>query len=353
MKILLVILHADSTRGGAELYTVRLFHKLLEAGHDVCMAAATFEASIDGARPVALEHAGITRTGRFKRFLRSLDAHLDRTRYDIVHAMLPVNHCDVYHPHAGIESVTIRSSGLARFGNRRRALMAKIEGELLQRMTMVICPSRRMQGQIPQANTEVLYSAPDDAAFAVARAPRPCSDHGRGARATFVGQDFSRKGLDIAIHAIAQIERMTLQVVGGDDPAAFKAKAGQLGIGERVEFLGARTDVAEVLAESDVFLLPSRHEPFGMVVVEAMLMGVPPVVSANAGVAEVVRDGVDGRIVSSEDPADWANAIRDVLANRARMSAACLSRRGELSYDHHLRQLIGIYERVLAARTRS
>jgi UDP-glucose:(heptosyl)LPS alpha-1,3-glucosyltransferase len=355
MKVLLVILHADSARGGAELYTVRLFHKLLEAGHDTWMAAATFEPSIDSSRRVVLEHSGLTRVGRYRRFLRSLDNHLFETDYDIVHAMLPVRSPDVYQAHAGIESVTFAATSLAsQLGNRRRRLMALTEEKLLVGGTVVLCPSRRMREQIPypRVDAEVLYSAPDDSLF-VARAPRPCSKHGRGAHATFVGQDFARKGLDIAVRALAQVDGLILRVVGRDDPAKFRAMATELGVADRIEWLGARSDVADVLAESDLFLLPSRHEPFGMVVVEAMLMGVPPIVSANAGAAEVVRDGVDGRVVAGEDAALWAAAIRDVVGRRGEMSAACLSRRGELSYDNHLRQLIGIYDRVIAGRTKS
>lgn len=348
MKVLLVILHADSARGGAESYTVRLFHKLREAGHDVFMAAATFEASIDTACRVPLAHAGLTRVGRYKAFLHSLDAHLTQASYDIVHAMLPVNRCDVYHPHAGIESVTIRStSPISRLGNRRRARMAKIESQLLAGGTLTVCPSRRMRELIPQANAVVLYSAPDDTLFV----PRDEKTSAPQSRATFVGQDFERKGLDIAIRALAMVENVSLQVVGRDDPTTFKSLAQQMGVADRIEWLGARNDVAEVLAGSDLFLLPSRHEPFGMVVVEAMLMGVPPIVSAGAGASEVVRDGVDGRIVSGEDPSAWAQAMREVIAQNPPMRQACLSRRAELSYHHHLAQLIGFYERIVAART--
>lgn len=346
MKVLIVILHADSTRGGAESYAVKLFHKLIEAGHDVFIASASFESSIDPARRIQLEHAGLTRVGRFKGFLRSLDEHCASTPYDIVHSMLPVNRCDVYQPQAGLESVTIKSAGLSRLGNRRRALMARVEAKLLADRTLVLCASRQAASLIPDANTDLLFTSPDDTRFV----PRLREEHGRGARATFIGQDFARKGLDVALRAVAQIDGLELHVVGKDEPAPYKQIAQQLGVADRVKWLGARSDVPDILAASDVFIFPTRHEPFGMVIVEAMLMGVPPVVSGVAGAAEVVRDGIDGRVITGENAGDWASAIHDVLTHREGMSAACLSRRAELSYDSHLQKLIGIYERVVAAR---
>jgi glycosyltransferase involved in cell wall biosynthesis len=83
-----------------------------------------------------------------------------------------------------------------------------------------------------------------------------------------------------------------------------------------------------------------------------MLCGVPTVVSDLAGFAEIVRDGVDGRVVQGERAGEWAGAIRDVLSHRANMSAACLARRDELSYSHHLKTLLGLYDRAVTDRRR-
>ena len=65
MTILLVILYADTSRGGAEIYTLTLFRKLLAAGHDVKIAAATFEPSIEPRYRVQLMHVGMFRVDRY------------------------------------------------------------------------------------------------------------------------------------------------------------------------------------------------------------------------------------------------------------------------------------------------
>lgn len=352
MKLLLVILHADSSRGGAELYTVTLFRKLLQAGHDVRIAAATFETTIDFRRRVPLSMAARTRLGRYRAFLDSLEKHRAPERYDAVHAMLPAP-CDVYHPHAGLEAIGWRrASVLQRWSNRRRRAFVETERALLTgARPFVLCLSdqarEQAMGVYSQARERflTLHSAVDDTRFV----PRD----GSAAPTTdcvFVGQDFHRKGLDIALRALARTRALRLRVVGRDDPSRYRALAAELGIADRVDFAGPSSDVAGELARAGALVLPARVEPFGMVVAEAMLMGAPPVVSANAGASEIVRDGVDGRIVAGESPADWAAAIEDVLTHRAMYSAACLARRTTLSYSHHLSFLLELYERIRAER---
>jgi len=354
MKILLVILHADSSRGGAELYTVRLFHKLLEAENEVFVAAGTFEASIPLANRVALDHGGHTRLSRYLSFVDSLEAHLNVNNYDVVHAMLPVPRCDLYHPHAGIETVTWNeTSFLQQITNSRRQTFVDVEQALLGSppRPMVLCLSDRGRLQaasvFPKAAERLitLYSGVDDKRFIPVDRPSNAKPV-----VLFIGQDFERKGLDVAINAIAQVPDAILRVIGKDSISAAKAQAEKLGIANRVEFMGARTDVPAQLAAADALVLPSRQEPFGMVVAEALLMGVPPVVSTNAGASEIVFNGVDGRVVAGESASDWAEAIRDVIANREKYRAEALLRREELSYDSHLRKLMDVYDRIVAER---
>jgi glycosyltransferase involved in cell wall biosynthesis len=72
----------------------------------------------------------------------------------------------------------------------------------------------------------------------------------------------------------------------------------------------------------DVLVLPSEQEPFGTVLAEAMAVGTPVVATRVGGLAEVVEDGVTGRLVERGDPDALAQAIVDVLARRDEMGAA-------------------------------
>jgi UDP-glucose:(heptosyl)LPS alpha-1,3-glucosyltransferase len=359
MRVLLVVLHAQVARGGAEGYSVHLLNALRGRGIDARVASASFDDNLDPSVRVPLDFGGFTRTNRYRRFLASLDAHLEASRYDIVHAALPVRRCDVYHPHAGIESVTFpRISKLQQWTNRRRACFARMEKSLLEGRNppVVLCLSDRSREETRQAlRIEetlliTLRNGVDSERFDFRRYTSTPVDP---PQLLIAGHDFHRKGVDIAIRAVAGVEACVLNVVGNDNPATFSVLARQLNVERRVRFVGPTQDVPAMLARASALLLPARFEPFGLVVPEAMLMGVPPIVSRLAGASEIVRDGIDGRVVDGHDPAAWSQAIRDVLGKQVAMRKACLQRRGDLSYDVHLDKMVSIYETILAARQTS
>jgi glycosyltransferase involved in cell wall biosynthesis len=88
-------------------------------------------------------------------------------------------------------------------------------------------------------------------------------------------------------------------------------------LGIEVRFLGTYRDMARIYGTSDVCVLPTLHEPFGLPVLEAMACGVPVIVSRCAGVAEVISDGSDGMLL--EDPTDvqeLAAKLRRLVSER-------------------------------------
>ncbi|QGF23894.1 glycosyltransferase family 4 protein [Raineyella fluvialis] len=122
--------------------------------------------------------------------------------------------------------------------------------------------------------------------------------------ALFVGHEFERKGLDLAIEALVHAPTVLLLVVGGIRRTILDAgrQAETLGVADRVLFLGPRGDVPHLMAASDMFLMPSYYESSGLVYLEALACGLP-VVSTRVGIVpEVVVDGVNGYLVE-RDPA--------------------------------------------------
>ena len=97
------------------------------------------------------------------------------------------------------------------------------------------------------------------------------------------------------------------------------------GCPRRVELLGARADIPELLAHSDVFVLSSRSEGFPVSVLEAMAAGLPVVATDVGGVAEAVEDGETGLLVPATDAEALARALERLLADgelRRRLGAA-------------------------------
>src|SRR5204863_889036 len=115
----------------------------------------------------------------------------------------------------------------------------------------------------------------------------------------FLGRVTSQKApatfLEAAKRVLARIPRATFVVAGGGDllPAAIE-HAARLRIARRVRFTGFLhgADVARAYAAADLFVMPSRSEPFGIAPLEAMSLGVPAVVSSSAGMCEVVENVV-------------------------------------------------------------
>jgi N-acetyl-alpha-D-glucosaminyl L-malate synthase BshA len=101
----------------------------------------------------------------------------------------------------------------------------------------------------------------------------------------------------------------------GDGPERAPAEllARELGVEDRVVFLGKQMRVAHLLPIADVMLVPSEMESFGLAALEAMACGVPPVASRVGGLPEVVTDGVDGYLAAVGDTDGIAEAALRLL----------------------------------------
>jgi UDP-glucose:(heptosyl)LPS alpha-1,3-glucosyltransferase len=143
---------------------------------------------------------------------------------------------------------------------------------------------------------------------------RPAENHGDPTpskpvlRALFIGSEWARKGLDLALEALAGTPATTLTVVGDGDVSTYSALAKQLGVAERVHFAGRSADVAPWYRRSDVFLMPTSYEAAPLVAYEAAASGLPLLVTRVNGVEELIRDGVNGWFVERD-----ANDIRERL----------------------------------------
>jgi UDP-glucose:(heptosyl)LPS alpha-1,3-glucosyltransferase len=121
----------------------------------------------------------------------------------------------------------------------------------------------------------------------------------------FIGSDFRRKGLDRAITGLGQLLsrrsdlRARLLVVGADRPGRFRRLARKEGVADQVEFLGGRDDVADLLLAADALVHPALAEAAGIVLLEALVAGLPVIVTDVCGYARHIRDAHAGVVLSS------------------------------------------------------
>jgi len=187
---------------------------------------------------------------------------------------------------------------------------------------VVLADSQAVADRLKGLDSHVVY-CPVELDPPPAEAPWPAGD---GPVIGFVGRIEPRKGvLDLiaAAPAIREGAPGARVVVVGDDPwGLFPDYLAQVRAATEVEHLDWRHDAPSLMRHMDVLVAPSHQEPFGTVLSEAMAVGTPVVATRVGGLAEVVDDGVTGRLVEPGNPEALADAVLDVLARRAEMGAA-------------------------------
>jgi glycosyltransferase involved in cell wall biosynthesis len=220
-------------------------------------------------------------------------------------------------------------------GGPQARLFGSLRGAVLRGAAHVYCPSEYLRSLVlawgvEPARTGVLPNP--------APAPPAFGDRDElrrrlgldGVALAFAGRLTAQKALPLLLEAVARADGVTLVIAGeGPEQAAVEAGVRRLGLADRVRLLGplSRDGVLELFHAADATVLSSGWENFPHSVVESLAVGTPVLATAVGGVAEVVRDGANGLLVRTGDPAALAGAIRrfaddEELRQRLRAAAA-------------------------------
>ncbi len=170
-----------------------------------------------------------------------------------------------------------------------------------------------------------------------------------------LGRLHQAKAIDVLLRALT-LETRPYLWVAGDGPlrAELQTLAGELGVAERVRFLGWRDDRDALFGAADICVFPSRYEPHGTVTMEAWGHRTPLVAAASAGPAAYVRDGEDGLLVPTDDAPALAAAIGRVIdepALAARLVAGGWRRhQDEFTEAACVARYLQLFQKLLAAR---
>ena len=176
------------------------------------------------------------------------------------------------------------------------------------------------------------------------------SEHAGPQRLLTVGALAEKKGHAYLLDAMTRLNGVELDVVGdGELRADLEARVAQLGVPARFHGELPKEQVARLMGEADLFVLPSTHETFGCVLIEAMASGLPAVATRVGGVPEVLGPDA-GELVEPRDPQALADGIERALGREFDPDALAAAARERYGYAAFAELWTGVYERLLASR---
>jgi glycosyltransferase involved in cell wall biosynthesis len=170
-----------------------------------------------------------------------------------------------------------------------------------------------------------------------------------------IGHLIPRKGHDLVIRALAELPEATLVIAGeGPDGPALRALAGNLGVSERVRFLGqvAHERMAEIYGAADVLVLASDREGWPNVLLEAMACGTPVAASDLWGMPEIVTSPAAGRLIPERTPGAVARTLRALIDDPPERAQTRAHAEG-FAWDEVAARQMALYRRVIASSAAS
>ena len=186
--------------------------------------------------------------------------------------------------------------------------------------------------------------------------PRAALDTPEDAPLVFaLGRLHRNKAFDVLLEAMARLPGAYLWLAGeGPLRADLEAEAARLGIAERVRFLGWQSDSAPYFAAADLYVVPSRHEPLGSVLLEGWMSRVPMVAAASQGPSWLVEHERNGLLVPIDDAEAMAAALQRLQDDPG--LAARLVEQGRADYEAGfteeaaVKRYLALFDQVLAER---
>jgi len=206
------------------------------------------------------------------------------------------------------------------------AFNARWEKQAFQRTQVVVAVSEKVAQElihigVPRDRIRVIVNGVDLQEFTPGVASRQKLNLPENVNLGLFAGDIRtpRKNLDSVLHALVQVPSLHLAVVGSTDGSPFPQLAADLGISERVHFLGYRRDIAEIMRAVDLFVFPSRYEACTLVLLEALASGLPVITATATGGAELVTPE-SGIVLPDSDNVDaLAAALSSLVSDRTLM----------------------------------
>lgn len=332
----LVPWHSDA--GGGQIIAYKTSEALARAGHEVrylAVAPEGYERQVDwGDVKFTPTVPGLLEAVRLApRLARSGSAN----EYGVIHVHLggeTVGYCLAYAlaRRMGLQAKLVLSIYAPRTYALPRSLGEVITALSCHGADLVLSLSEFSKRDIarayrvPHSKIAVTYAGVDSS-FSANSSPQERSDDDPFSL-LFCGRlngPHEQKGVDVLLRSFPTVlknHKAVLNIIGtGSRLAQYQRMAEKLGVSEQVRFLGfvEHQEMPRHYQQTDLFVLPSRRESFGLVLAEAMACGLPVVATAAGAIPEVVQDGMTGILVPPDDPEALAHAVNSLLDDPEKM----------------------------------
>ena len=338
MKIALVhIKHAGD--GGIEKYLNNLSSYLADHGHDVTIVCRRHESPHHPkVKFVKLKPFALGPAHRIWTFAKAVEKHVQQVKYDVVYGLGKTWSQDIIRLGFGLHETYLqqahafsRNPKQIRWGRDR--IVNKVELAIERKafanpgLKKVVTNSKmvaedvKQRYKLPDDRIEVIYNGVDLTRFN----PDNKEKYRNKLRQKFgfseqdfvllyLGTNYGRKGLDRLLQAMhLSIEKrpnIKLLVVGyGSRIDEFRTIAENLGLADVVVFAGGRRDTEALYAAADLFVLPTRFDPFANTTLEAMASGLPVITSVENGAHELITNGIEGDVLENADDSHYFSEV--------------------------------------------
>ena len=373
MRIALITKRVSHSLGGAERVSAILCKRLAEKGHDVDVLTIYTDTRI---RRVHIRPQKINTwfsPWRLISFNRKVKKILKNERFDIIYSLCQVFPIDIYRVGDGIHQHWMRiqyPNVIQRWIKYLTSLvhlaMRWLENQIFKEgnCKYFITNSRLIKNQVMEyfhisdKRIKVIYNGVDNDKFnlgvktySAAMRDKYSIDNDELVL-LFISNNWERKGLSTIIEAMSKtgIEKIRLVVVGRGEKRRYISLAKNKMISpDKLIFTGLTDDVEKYYGMADIFVLPSRYEPFSNVCLEAMACGLPVITTRTNGASELIKIGENGFIIDDWKDSDSIGGVIKILNNgniREKFGENATRTAKEYTWERHIEETNKVFELI-------
>lgn len=238
------------------------------------------------------------------------------------------------------------------------ALNARLERQAFSNAEIVVAVSGRVCQElkeigVPEAHIRIILNGVDLTEFKPGDEQRKALDLPEDVPIALFAGDIRtpRKNLETVLRALVLTPGLHLAVAGSMAGSPYPALSSTLGLSSRVHFLGHRQDMPALMRATDVFVFPSRYEPFGLVLLEALASGLPVITMETVGGADIITPDCGLVLPDPDDAEALAAALKLIMCDasqRNRMSQAARSTAEQYSWGRMAQEYLSIAEQLVS-----